>query len=249
MSNTANYVVTAVAGLAATIGGVQLIRGAMARRSKTTIVLKMLTNYLQMLSALRVFLSAKDAPSGVKSVISIASVANYVSLDFQSLSCSATLSYYTLFTAYMLIPPGAAIVPAFTLFAGAVVRRIVSGTRIDINKIGRITVTAVGVLLFFTQNTVVVQALQTWNCASTAEGGYLRTKPTISCYSDQHILLRYIITPVMVVLYGIGIPALAVLVLWRVRPFMDRNRTLKYYGFMFDGCVAARTRGSGKQKH
>ena len=34
--------------------------------------------------------------------------------------------------------------------------------------------------------------------------------------------------------------ALAVLVLWRVRPFMDRNRTLKYYGFMFDGCVAAR---------
>lgn len=242
VSSDANYLVVGFAVCALLIGGVVLIRSAMGRRSKTTIVAKMLINYLQLLSALRVYLSALDAPSGITYVISIASLSNYITLNFSAFSCATSFNYYLVFTMYMMIPPGAAIVPGSILLLHASFKRLIYKKKIDYQKIGRITLSAVGVLLFFTQNTVVVEALRVWNCQIPALGGYLLEYPTTSCYSPQHLLVSRVITPVMLAVYGLGIPAAAVMVLRSIRTSMDKKRTLKYYGFMYDGFDISRGR-------
>jgi hypothetical protein len=242
VSSDANYLVVGFAVCALLIGGVVLIRSAMGRRSKTTIVAKMLVNYLQLLSALRVYLSALDAPSGITYVISIASLSNYITLNFSAFSCATSFNYYLVFTMYMMIPPGAAIVPGSILLLHAAFKRLLYKKKIDYQKIGRITLSSVGVLLFFTQNTVVVEALRVWNCQIPALGGYLLEYPTTSCYSPQHLLVSRVITPVMLAVYGLGIPAAAIMVLRSIRTSMDKKRTLKYYGFMYDGFDISRGR-------
>lgn len=235
VSSGANYGVVGLAFIAACIFGAILIRRAMARRSKVVIVAKMLINFLQMISALRVYISTEDAPVLAKTLIRYASLANYVSLDFQAIQCATTFDYYIRFGMYMAIPPGAAIVPAIFLVSYAFFRRSTTGKRIDFSRIGRITVTAVGVLLFFTHNSVVIQILRVWNCASSREGGYLFEQPQIACNSPEHKQLRYIIAPIMGLLYGFGIPLAGVYALSQVRKTMASRRTLKYYGFMYDG--------------
>lgn len=136
VNSNANYIMTAVIFLAVLVGGVVLIRGAMGRRSKTTIIFKMVVNFLQMISALRVFLSANDAPSLTQQIISAAGVANYVNLEFSAFVCATSFDYYNSFAMYMLIPPGAALVPAVLLFSVALLRRALGGKRVDVRKIG-----------------------------------------------------------------------------------------------------------------
>lgn len=215
-----------------------LIRRAMKKRSKVVIVARMFVNFLQMTSAMRLYTGLQSTNPAMKQAITLSAAANFISFDITSLRCVFNPTFYERFSMTMSLPPLAVLVPlaGLILYAGVAARiRSLGWEQMAWKKIRRTTGTSAGVLLFFLHNAVGAAVLTVWNCAGQVEGGYLRAQPEISCNSSGHRLLQRVIAPALLALFGFGIPLAGFVALWRRRTLLASRRTLKYYGFGYDG--------------
>ncbi|RYY38151.1 hypothetical protein EON62_00620, partial [archaeon] len=237
-TSVVNYVIITVVVLGVLIFCIFLIQRAMRRRSKMVIVARMLINFLQMTAALRVYLTYSSTSATTRSFISLASAANFVNLDLQSVICAMSLRYYPRFIGYMLLPVLAVLLPylLLLLYHACSERCPRLGLKpMTLRKVGKSTMTSAGVLLFFIHNAVTAAILNVWNCAPLRKGGYLLSHPDVSCHTPDHLLLQRVVAPILLVVYGAGIPALAVFLLWRNRRWLASRRMLKYFSFAYDG--------------
>ena len=221
------------------------IRGTMTSKKKdaTALVFKMVTNHAQLVGALNVFIknAAKKGESPLTWLFQATSAAS-VNIDSGSYDCLGIRYQHRLY-ALLALPVLAMAIPSalIALYEGAAL--LLCGKRWrGWARVGQLGTASAVILLFFMHNSIVVQTQQYFQCAPTAEGGYLLTDPSVSCHTEEYNTTLWAVLALSA-LWSAGIPIAGMVQLLRLskREELQQKKTQKYWGFMYNGMSQAFT--------
>ena len=236
-----NAFLVAVVVIAVAIGAVVFVRMSMERSSRVTLLVKMAINFLQLVGSLQTYEYFKKSGSPLKKIVeSMYTVLSFANIDAPALSCSAGADYFGRFFSTMMVIPVLIALPAVLLTLHALVLYYLFGRSFSFSRIKRVTITASIVMIFFVHNSIVVTSLQYFDCQSVESGGFLKADPRVTCGSDEYKANK-LWAGFFFALYGFLIPFIGACLLFLQRQKLQLNRTIKYYGFLYDGFDVSQT--------
>jgi hypothetical protein len=96
---------------------------------------------------------------------------------------------------------------------------------------------AMTVVMFLFQPTLTRQAFEMWNCRNLGSDGedYLLYDMTENCWTKYHYRWLFAVSIPMILLYAVGLPSFAGLLLRRNAQNLDRLEWLQNFGFLYSG--------------
>lgn len=74
-----------------------------------------------------------------------------------------------------------------------------------------------------------------FNCKDIDGDQRVYTDMTIQCWSSAHTFWSYIVSYPSIVIWGLGIPFFALMLMFRERDHLDRVSTKEKFGFLYAG--------------
>eukprot|EP00753_Platysulcus_tardus_P017046 PLAT6226.1.p1 GENE.PLAT6226.1~~PLAT6226.1.p1 ORF type:complete len:931 (-),score=483.24 PLAT6226.1:141-2882(-) len=227
MPSVLNWVVNvAVVGLTVAFA-VVLIKRSQTGRNLTSLVGRILINFLQVNTLLGEF--RIRGPQLFRDLVSFSAAADGLSLDFGPLACELGAGYSASFTFYSITPP-------LLLLLVAVVLCAKYGNWLRRTDIKQLYQSSIIILLFLVHTKLTRELFKAFDCVDVAGTSYLRSDMSVQCYTGAHATALPV-AAVLCVLYAVGIPCAGLFVLYRFRAQLRDDSVVKRFGFMYGGYV------------
>jgi len=221
--------------LATCAGCALVISRSMAGKSGTSILMRIFINFMQMVSILGLY--RVRGPALFRDIMGFAEVGNGLSLDVMPVRCAVTMKYFTKLIGYMVLPVVIALAPAVALGlhrAYQMVRGSHLGSMEDTVTMYKVSVV---VLLFLVHGRVSKEVFTAFHCYESplplGPGGAVETRLLadlgLSCHAASHTALAVF----GLVAYTLGIPALALAILWSNRHRLLDANFKQMFGFVY----------------
>lgn len=210
-------------------------------------VIKVLTNYLQVISLAKNF--DIKWPEIIIYMFNTAETASGPSIQFYSTQCAIGWNYYQRFIVYLAMPTGYIFFVTFILSIIYCINKIYINQKIktitpeqlnDFIKENEFncktllkwfkTSTVVGLFLMYP--TVIKNLLQIINCVEVDGVYYLNKDFSIECFQGEHLNYSYY-SYIFIVIYGLGIPAAAFTFLYKYRNRLYSSNVVSSLKFLY----------------
>ena len=208
-----------------------------ASDSQMATLMRIMTNYLQVISTVLAF--DANFPNAINDIFSPAYMIGSSSESFVSVDCFIQDSEMNAFA------PNATIFKIFLnsllpivliLFYSIIWVILHLVFKKYIKDVKRYIVVSMIVILFLLHPTLTRLGLSIFQCVQVGDNDFrVRVDINMKCYSDEHIKWCGLLGTSMVLIWGIGIPVSALVILIKLRKSLDTWEVQKYLLMLYQG--------------
>ncbi|CDW90561.1 UNKNOWN [Stylonychia lemnae] len=217
-------------------------QGAVAKRNIISIYSKILMNHLQL-----IMLSAQfnfQWPKEVADFYSFASPVSQVSQQIISIDCfvqnqvydeNQKVKFMGFKRVYFIKVALMSSAPIILLIICYAVWYVISLAQRQMALLRTKAISSLVILLFFVHPNIVQQMFDVFNCIDIDGETRLKNDLEIICYQDTHRIWSMMVSLTSIIVWGLGIPIFAMLLLFIERKNLQKLDTKQKYGFLFNG--------------